>query len=253
MEARRPDVVDGLADVVQQPLGELHVGDHARWIDPEDDAVALFGQVVVTREAGQFCVSVLGLQVRHVEGILLFIVEADVEGGALELLQFDLVVHPPLYVLQIRQIHVEQAVAAEKLDLLCAAADDGAQQGAVLEGIGQGVEELDAGRQFVAGDEDHHRAEAADAFLDAVELADADVVVGQQVGGIRLDLQLRGEVAGEDREHQRHQDDAHVVVVNVMGDALIADAHGGQSDRAGGQPASSRLASCLRRRSSSCS
>ena len=194
MKALGPDVVDGLADVVQLPLGELHVGDHTRWINPEDNAVALLGQVVVTLAALEVSMFVFGLKVRHVEGIL-FIVEADVEGGAFEFLQFDLVVNAPLYVLQVRQVHVEQPVAAEELDLLGAAANDGTQQGALLEGIGQGVEKLDARRQLVARDDDHQRADAPDPLLDAIELADADVVVGQQVGGIRLDLQLRSQEA----------------------------------------------------------
>ena len=99
----------------------------------------------------------------------------------------------------------------------------------MFERIGQDLHEGNGRVQVVAGNDDHQRTDAADAGLDAVEFADADVVVGQQVGEVGLDVlgQLGGEKPGKYRQYRGQRNYADVVVVDVANQALVADGHGG--------------------------
>ena len=99
----------------------------------------------------------------------------------------------------------------------------------MFERIGQDQHEGNGRVQVVAGNDDHQRADATDAVLDAVEFADADVIVGQEVGEVGLDVsgQLGGKKPGKYRQQRSQRDYADVVVVDVADQALVAYGHGG--------------------------
>ena len=224
VETGRIDRRDGLVEAAAQPAGELDVGDHPCGIQAQDHPVLLLGQVVVTLEAAGLVRFVLPLDVAEVEAVpTLLVVEPEVEGGALQLFELDVVLDAAADLLEVPCLHVEQAVAAEEPGAL--AADYRADQWIAFQRVGEDEHEVDAALQVAAGDDDHRRPDAADPLLDAVELANAVVVVGQKVGRIRLDAQLQGEAAGYERQSQRHKDDADVVVVDVVDYAFVADAH----------------------------
>ena len=181
VETGRVDRGDGLVEAAAQLAGELDVGDHAGRIQAQDHPVLLLGQVVAPVEAAGLVPFVFLLDVAEVEAApLLLFIEAEVERRAFQLFELDAVLDAAADLLEDPGLHVEQAVAAEEPGAL--AADHRADQGIAFQRVGEDEHEVDAALQVAAGDDDHRRPDAADPFLDAVELANAGVVVGQQVG-----------------------------------------------------------------------
>ena len=82
MEALRTDGGNGLVDMVDQVLREGHIRSEPGWIEPEDDAVALFCDEVLAIllwDRGLTIPLVLGLNIRKIEYLLFLVVQGEVE------------------------------------------------------------------------------------------------------------------------------------------------------------------------------